>query len=110
GDFEIMGISAAHEQIERDEQGRCRYLGYLVRFGGWTIYHSGDTVLYDGMVERLRPWAPDVALLPINGRASERRVAGNLDGREAAQLAHAMTARLVIPCHYEMFTFNTASP
>jgi L-ascorbate metabolism protein UlaG (beta-lactamase superfamily) len=37
-------------------------------------------------------------------------VAGNLDGREAATLARAIGARLVIPCHYDMFEFNTASP
>ena len=50
-----------------------------------------------------------VALLPINGSAPERRVAGNLNGVEAATLAHAIGARMVIPCHYEMFAFNTAS-
>ena len=36
--------------------------------------------------------------------------AGNLDGREAAGLAKAIGARLVIPCHYDMFEFNTADP
>jgi L-ascorbate metabolism protein UlaG (beta-lactamase superfamily) len=51
-----------------------------------------------------------VALLPINGRAPERRVAGNLNGSEAAHLAKSMGARLAIPCHYEMFAFNTADP
>jgi L-ascorbate metabolism protein UlaG (beta-lactamase superfamily) len=110
GDITISAVPAAHETVERDADGRCLFLGYVVKIGPWTIYHSGDTVLYDGMAERLRPWAPDIALLPINGRAPERRVAGNLDGPEAARLAHAIGARLVIPCHYDMFTFNTASP
>ncbi|MEO8493966.1 MAG: MBL fold metallo-hydrolase, partial [Planctomycetota bacterium] len=75
-----------------------------------TIYHSGDTMLYEELVERLRAWTIDIAILPINGRAPERRVAGNLWGREAAQLATDIGARLVIPCHYDMFEFNTASP
>jgi L-ascorbate metabolism protein UlaG (beta-lactamase superfamily) len=110
GGFEIVGVAAAHEQVERDEQGHCKYLGYVIRCGNWTVYHSGDTVLYDGMVERLRPFQIDVALLPINGRAPERRVAGNLNGREAAWLAKEIGAKLVIPCHYEMFEFNTADP
>ncbi len=35
---------------------------------------------------------------------------GNFTGVEAARLAHAIGARLVIPCHYDMFEFNTASP
>ena len=30
--------------------------------------------------------------------------------REAAHLARDIDARLVIPCHYEMFEFNTATP
>jgi L-ascorbate metabolism protein UlaG (beta-lactamase superfamily) len=86
------------------------YHGYVVEFGDWTIYHSGDTLLYDGMAERLREFRIDAALLPINGRAPERRVAGNLNAREAAQLGRDIGARTVIPCHYEMFTFNTADP
>jgi L-ascorbate metabolism protein UlaG (beta-lactamase superfamily) len=108
--FAIHGVPAAHEKIDRNAAGRCHYLGYVVQFGPWTIYHSGDTVLYDGMVETLSKWPIDAALLPINGAAPERRVAGNLNGREAATLAHNIRARLVIPCHFEMFEFNTASP
>lgn len=108
--FRITGVPAAHDELERDDAGHHRYLGYIVSCGPWTIYHSGDTRLYPGMDERLRPFDVDVALLPINGAAPERRVAGNLDGREAAGLAHAIGAGVAIPCHYEMFEFNTASP
>src|SRR2546425_4806826 len=108
--FKIHAVPAAHEQWERDENGRHKFLGYVVEFGGGFVYHSGDTVLYEGMIEWLRRWPIDVALLPINGRAPERRVAGNLWGREAAQLAKDIGARLVVPCHYEMFEFNTATP
>jgi L-ascorbate metabolism protein UlaG (beta-lactamase superfamily) len=108
--FEIIGVTSAHETIDRDESGRSKYLGYVIRFGEWTIYHSGDTVLFPGMVEQLRKFKIDVALLPINGADPARRVAGNLNGTEAARLAHQIGARVVIPCHYEMFEFNTASP
>lgn len=108
--FEFFGIPAAHEELERDQAGRNRFLGYIIRFGSWTLYHSGDTLRYEGMVERLKPWSIDVALLPINGRKPQRRVAGNLSGPEAARLSKEIGARLAIPCHYEMFEFNTASP
>jgi L-ascorbate metabolism protein UlaG (beta-lactamase superfamily) len=110
GPFRITGVPAAHESIERDESGRSKYLGYVVNFGPWTVYHSGDTLLYDGMVEALQPFEIDVALLPINGRAPERGVAGNLNSREAAWLGREIGASLVVPMHYEMFTFNTAPP
>jgi L-ascorbate metabolism protein UlaG (beta-lactamase superfamily) len=108
--FRITAVPAAHEEIERDAEGRCRHLGYVVRFGGFTLYHPGDCVLYEGLVGRLLPCAVDLALLPINGRAPERRVPGNFTGLEAAWLAAAIGARLAVPCHYEMFEFNTASP
>lgn len=108
--FKFDAVPAAHEGLEIDARGNHKFLGYVVQFGPWTIYHSGDTVLYDGMARRLALWPIDVALLPINGRKPERGVAGNLWGREAAELARAIGARLVIPCHYEMFQFNTVSP
>lgn len=108
---EFHGVAAAHNEVDRDAAGHCKYLGYIIRCGLWTIYHSGDTLRYPGMAEKLRDLGPiDVALLPINGNKPERRVAGNLDGREAAQLAHDIGARRVVPCHYEMFEFNTADP
>ncbi|MDB5292967.1 MAG: hypothetical protein JWL69_4208 [Phycisphaerales bacterium] len=110
GNFSFTGIPAAHETVERDAARHCRFLGYIIRAGAWAVYHSGDTVLYDGLVEHVKPYEVDLALLPINGRSPERRVAGNLTGPEAAELAHAIGAGLVIPCHYDMFEFNTASP
>jgi L-ascorbate metabolism protein UlaG (beta-lactamase superfamily) len=81
-----------------------------VRFGTWSLYHPGDCIPYAGQAERLRPFGLDLALLPINGRAPERRVPGNFTGLEAARLAHDIGARLAVPCHYDMFEFNTASP
>jgi len=104
GEFLVTAVPAAHEELSP----AC--LGYVVQVGPWTIYHSGDTLLYDGMAEGLRTFPIDVALLPINGGAPERRVAGNLNAQEAAELSRAIGARLVIPCHFEMFTFNTAGP
>lgn len=104
GAFQLTAVPAAHEELGPE------YAGFIVRAGPYVIYHSGDTVRFPHHAESLRTFGIDIALLPINGRAPERRVAGNLDGPEAAQLAHDLHARIVIPCHYEMFEFNTASP
>ena len=82
----------------------------MAKLGPWTLYHSGDTIPYEGMEEILKQWSINVALLPINGRLPERRVAGNLWGREAARLAKSISVGIVIPCHYEMFEFNTENP
>jgi len=109
-DFVINAVPSAHNSIERDHLGQCVYLGYVISFGPWTLYHSGDTMLFDGMEELLRPFKIDIALLPINGYDPARRVAGNLDGKQAADLARDIGARIVIPHHFDMFEFNTASP
>ena len=107
-EFTFHGIPAKHNEIERDENGNSKYLGYVIQFGSYAIYHSGDTLWFDGMVEILKPFSLDVAILPINGNEPSRKVAGNLNARESAELGKAINARCVIPCHYDMFTFNTA--
>jgi L-ascorbate metabolism protein UlaG (beta-lactamase superfamily) len=110
GVFQITGVAAAHPELAKDEWGQHKFLGYVVQCGDFRIYHSGDTLLYEGMEAQLGCFEVDVALLPINGDHPERRVAGNLNGREAATLAKGIGAGVAIPCHYEMFEFNTASP
>lgn len=104
GEFSFQAVPAAHEELAPE------FAGFVMTVGRYRIYHSGDTLLFPGMVELLKPLRIDVALLPINGRDPARRVAGNLNGVEAARLAHDIGARWVVPCHYEMFEFNTASP
>jgi L-ascorbate metabolism protein UlaG (beta-lactamase superfamily) len=108
--FTFHGVPAAHNEIERDEQGRCKFMGYVVLFGKFSLYHSGDTLWYDNMVGILKPFHVDVAFLPINGNDPLRGVAGNLNCEEAARLGAEINARLVIPHHYDLFKFNTADP
>ncbi len=93
--------------------GLYRYLGFVFDFGGTRVYHAGDTIAYDGMVERLRDLAPHVALLPINGRDHFREaqnMVGNLDQREAAELAERVGVELLVPMHYDMFAANLGFP
>ncbi len=99
--------------FDQDEQGRHSYLGYVLDFGGVTVYHAGDTVVYAGLVEQLREIGVDLALLPINGRSYFREqadIVGNMDEREAAELASSARARVVVPIHYEMFAANLGRP
>jgi L-ascorbate metabolism protein UlaG (beta-lactamase superfamily) len=110
GPFTFRAIPSAHEDLETDENGDHKFVGYIIEVGGKTIYHSGDCISYDGLEERLKQWKIDLALLPVNGRDPARGVAGNFTGEEAAKLGKEIGAGLVVPCHYEMFEFNTVSP
>jgi L-ascorbate metabolism protein UlaG (beta-lactamase superfamily) len=112
-EFTVHGIPAKHNEsnsnrIERDENGNCRFMGYVISFGKYKIYHSGDTLWFDEMIYLLKPFAVDVAIMPINGNDPQRKMAGNLNCEEAARLGKAIDAKCLIPCHYDMFEFNTA--
>ncbi len=108
--FTFYAVPAAHNAIEQDARGHHKFIGLIIEAGPYVIYHSGDTLRYDGFEAYLQRWRIDLALLPINGNDPARGVAGNLNAGEAAALAKAVGAGLAVPCHYDMFTFNTASP
>ena len=109
---EIWPIPAAHDRLENAESGH-RFQGYIVRLGGVTVCHTGDTVMYDGLIERLRERQVDVLLAPINGLdyfRTKRDIIGNLGVREAADLAAAAGVKLLIPAHWDLFAGNAENP
>jgi L-ascorbate metabolism protein UlaG (beta-lactamase superfamily) len=101
----IEAIPSAHERLEKNERGEYRYLGYFLRLGSLTLYHSGDTIPYAGLSERVRTHSVDLALLPINGRG--KGVPGNFTFDEAVQLCQEAGIPYLIPHHFGMFAFNT---
>lgn len=101
----FTAIAAAHPELSRDEAGNPLCIGLVISSGGFRICHSGDSLVYNGLAESVAALGPiDLALLPINGKV------GNMDGTAAARLAKAINAKLVVPCHYDLFAFNTADP
>ena len=99
--------------VERAGKQLYRYLGYILEIAGVRIYHAGDTVIYDGLVERLREQEVDLAFLPINGRSyfrEQTNIVGNMDEREAADLAAAAGVKLLVPIHYDLFAANRGRP
>jgi L-ascorbate metabolism protein UlaG (beta-lactamase superfamily) len=108
----VKAIPAAHESFQQDAAGRHRFLGYVITIGGLTLYHSGDTVVYPGLAATLANEEIDCALLPVNGRdayRASRGVPGNMTAGEAIDLCNAAGIPLLVPHHFGMFAFNTAS-
>ena len=111
----IEALRAAHETLERDAEGRHRFLGYAIAVPASdgstiTIVHSGDTVPFEGQVADLSRVGPDLLLLPVNGRPASlaaRGIAGNLTLEEAVTLAAATGAGALVAHHHGMFAFNT---
>ena len=105
--FRLRAVPSAHEGLDTDAEGRHLYLGYVIESEGLRLYHSGDSLAYDGLATWLGPDPFDVLFLPINGRDPARGVPGNMSAAEAVTLAALVRPRFLVPHHYDMFTFNT---
>jgi L-ascorbate 6-phosphate lactonase len=109
----IAAVPSAHTELEYDPERGHTYLGYVIEWNGVTVYHAGDTVIYDGLIETLSRWKMDVAFVPINGRdffRTAQNIIGNTDIRETAELAERLDFGLIVPTHYDLFAFNGADP
>jgi L-ascorbate 6-phosphate lactonase len=109
----VTAVPSAHTELEYDAGRGYPYLGYVIEWNGVTVYHAGDTVIYDGMVETLSSWDIDVAFVPINGRdyfRTGRGIIGNTGFREAAELTEVLDVGLLVPTHYDLIAGNTADP
>jgi L-ascorbate metabolism protein UlaG (beta-lactamase superfamily)/protein-tyrosine-phosphatase len=112
GGVRCTATPSAHEAMTRTAAGFL-YLGYVLSGGGVTLWHSGDTIPWEGQVEWLAPFRVDLALLPVNGRDARRAangVPGNLTMAEAIALTDAIGARAMIAHHFGLFDFNTLDP
>ena len=108
--IEIYPIPAAHEALTIDDAGHHLFLGYVIKINGITLYHSGDCVPYPGLKKNLSPFSVDLALLPVNGRDTERTeagVLGNFTLDEALDLSEQLGFAHTIGHHYGLFDFNT---
>jgi L-ascorbate metabolism protein UlaG (beta-lactamase superfamily) len=95
---EIIMVPAEHSSsltVEGIAEHGGEAVGYLVRFdSGFTLYHAGDTYLFDEMRTLGKRYDIDLALLPIGGNFT----------MDPVDAAHAVTKllkpRFVIPIHY----------
>ncbi|MGK3122773.1 MBL fold metallo-hydrolase [Candidatus Pantoea formicae] len=112
-DLTLHVVRASHETLEQDDAGNFRFLGYVIDIGGVRIFHSGDTIPFEGQVAELAKLNIDAALLPVNGRSESLRaqgVPGNMTAEEAVRLCAECNIRYMIAHHYGLFEFNTVNP
>ena len=118
--YEIKGtkfytVPSAHYDFGKNENGELSYFGFVIQVNDQWIYHSGDTILYDGMVESILSHTTKirVACLPVNGRDGWRErmgMIGNLDAAETLQLAKLISADVIFPMHNDLFKVNHVNP
>lgn len=94
--------SSALELPNGDNRAMGVACGYLIRAGGRTLYHAGDTALF-GDMQLIARHGLDAALLPIG----DRYTMGATDALEALNL---LRPRLAVPIHYNTHDKIRADP
>lgn len=113
-DLYIRSIPAAHQEIERDDLGNLKCVGFLLKHKNHKIYVSGDTSARQEIIDILLKEAPiNTAILPVNEHNYFRGrdgIIGNMSVREAFLFAEEIKVKQVIPVHWDMFAPNSVEP
>jgi L-ascorbate metabolism protein UlaG (beta-lactamase superfamily) len=116
GSIRYTSVPSAHYGLDQDPiSGEFPNLGFVLDLGGVILYHSGDTILYDGLEDCLKKISMhyDICCLPVNGRDTKREalgMIGNLHPEEALQLTDKLNAKWLIPMHNDLFKVNQLDP
>jgi len=108
-DATIHFVEAVHSSsYAADEKSPSQYagapMGFVIQIdNGPTLYHGGDTGVFEGMRLIGERFKPTHALLPVGGHFT-------LDPAGAAQAARLLGNPTVVPMHYGTFPILTGSP
>lgn len=79
------------------------YGGYVIKSGGRSIYHSGDTAYFSGFREIGARLKPQIALLPIGAYYPDSYRVVHTSPEEALRGFIEMGAERMVPMHYGTF-------
>lgn len=79
------------------------YGGYIVRAGGKSVFHCGDSAYFEGFREIGRRQEIDVALMPIGAYEAPSGRDVHMNPEEAVRAFADLGAKVLIPMHYATF-------
>jgi len=90
-DIRVRAVYADHGDLAPDA------VGLLMETGGIKIFHAGDTAFAPEKISESLQSDIDILIVPINARF------GNMNAREACQLAGILEPKVLIASHFWMF-------
>ena len=97
-------LTPAHHWGARVLHDRHRgFGGFLIEYGGRTIFHCGDSAWFDGFEEIGGHSKIDIALLPIGAYDAPTGRDVHMNPEEALRAFTALKADVMIPMHYGTF-------
>lgn len=94
---------AMHSGLLPDGKPFGQAASILFRLNGLTLYALGDTALHQDFKLVGSLYRPDIAFIPIGGRA-------NMNIDEALIAAQWLGAPTVVPIHYDLYTQGNVDP
>lgn len=79
------------------------YGGYIVRAGGKSVFHCGDSAYFPGFKEIGERYDIDIALMPIGAYESPSGRDVHMNPEEAVRAFADLGAKALIPMHYGTF-------
>jgi len=80
--------------------------GYVLRGGGHSVYHSGDTAYFSGFAEIGRRLSPQIALLPIGAYSPDNYRTVHTSPEDALQGFLDLRAAWMVPMHFGTFRLS----
>jgi L-ascorbate metabolism protein UlaG (beta-lactamase superfamily) len=80
--------------------------GYLVQSSAKTVYHCGDSAMFDGFAEIGKRAAIDAALMPIGAYDNPSCRPVHMNPEEALDAFEMMGAHCMVPMHHDTFPLS----
>ncbi len=102
-DLRITLTPARHWGARMIHDTHRHFGGFLIESECRTVYHCGDSAIFDGFTEIGKRAAIDVALLPIGAYEAPSGRPVHMSPEEAISAFGMLGARLMVPMHHDTF-------
>ncbi len=104
GGLEVVFTPAQHWGARLVHDTHRQFGGYVIRSGrGTSIYHAGDSAMFDGFADIGERFDIDVALLPIGAYSAPSGREVHMNPEEALAAYETLGAQWMVPMHYGTF-------
>lgn len=103
GDLKVTFTPTKHWGARYIHDTYRKFGGYLIEGSGQTIFHCGDSSMFDGFKEIGKRAEIDVALMPIGAYQAPSGRPVHMNPEEAMEAMDMMGAQHLIPMHYGTF-------
>jgi L-ascorbate 6-phosphate lactonase len=81
---------------------------YILEVDGVKIFHSGDSLFFEGYYEAGKRYGVDIALVTLGNNPPGQKIYNNPG--EVVQIARDLGAKILIPMHWDLWSFSLENP